>query len=220
VNRERTSTLSSHPTGLARQINRALLGATLAFSGLALLVLLALAPELRDRAAALAALTYGASLVACSLFSFLYNVLERARRRQLLRYLDHAAIFLLIAGTYTPFAAVALPPGRAGLLLGIVWSLALLGMALKLRFRGPGYDRLFVPFYLAIGWMFVVAADELFRALDLSTLSLLAVGGAAYTVGALIYARDIGRWTDPIWHALVLVGAATHFLAVVAVLPA
>jgi hemolysin III len=210
--------MSTHPTGLAKQVNRAILAATLAFSAVAMAFLLALAPALRERWAILAVLLYGTTLVACSLCSFLYNMLERARRRALLRLLDHAAIFLLIAGTYTPFAAIVL--GAVGTaLLAWVWSLALLGIALKLVLR-EAYDRVFVLVYLGIGWAFVVALDDIVRLLAPGALALLAVGGAAYTIGALIYFRDIGRWTDPVWHGLVLLGATTHFLAVIAVLPA
>jgi hemolysin III len=100
-----------------------------------------------------------------------------------------------------------------------VWTLALLGIALKIVLR-ESYDRVFVLIYLGIGWTFVVALDEILRAIDPAAIALLAAGGIAYTVGALIYFRDIGRWTDPIWHGFVLVGTTTHFLAVVAVLPA
>ena len=211
--------MSTDPTGLARQVNQAIVGATLAFSAVGLAILLVLAPGLRGRSAVAATLVYGASLLACSLCSFLYNTLVKVRWRGLLRLLDHGAIFLLIAGTYTPFAAIVLHGSIGASLLTWVWTLALLGIALKLILR-QRYDRLFVFVYLGIGWLFIVALDDVVRVLDPAALLLLAVGGAAYTIGALIYFRDIGRWTDPIWHGLVLLGAATHYLAVVAVLPA
>jgi hemolysin III len=210
---------STDPSGMARLVNRAILAATLAFSGIAIAFLLILAPGLRDWWAAVAALVYGATLVASSLCSFLYHTLEKARRRRILRLLDHAAIFLLIAGTYTPFGVVALGGTVGGRLLASVWTLALLGIALKLVLR-DGYDRVFVFVYLAIGWVFVIALDDVVRALPPGALALLVAGGAAYTTGALIYFRDIGRWTDPVWHGFVLLGATTHFLAIVAVLPA
>jgi len=209
---------STNPTGAARMVNRAILGATLAFSGLAVCFLLVLAPHVRQRSAAVAALVYGATLVLSALFSFLYHTLETARRRRLLRLIDHSAIFLLIAGTYTPFAEIALGPVGSSL-LAWVWALALLGVGLKLVLR-EAYDRAFVPIYLTIGWVFIVALDDILRTLDPAAMALLGIGGLAYTVGALIYFRDIGRWTDPVWHAFVLVGTTTHFLAVLAVLPA
>ena len=210
---------STHPTGVARQVNRAILAGTLAFSAVAMAFLLVLAPSLRGNWSTVAALVYGSTLVLSSLCSFLYNTLERAQRRHVLRLFDHAAIFLLIAGTYTPFAAIALRGTIGSTLLAWVWSLALIGVALKLILREQ-YDRLFVFVYLGIGWIVIAALDDIMKSLDPAALTLLAAGGVAYTVGALIYFRDIGRWTDPVWHGFVLVGSTTHFLAVVAVLPA
>lgn len=201
------------PTGVARSVNRAVLTATLSFGVAALALLGALALVGRDAAFAATSLIYGTSLVLCALCSFLYNMLETARRRDLLRRLDHAAIFLLIAGTYTPFAA-----GIHGLfgvsLLAWVWALALLGILLKLR-ASQAFERGFVALYLALGWLALTAGREI-ATLPALPLTLLAAGGLAYTVGALIYARDIGRWTDPVWHGFVLAGNVTHFLAVVA----
>src|SRR4051812_7826325 len=149
---------------MARLVNRALLAATLAFSGVGIAFLLVIVPNLRGRWAAVAALVYGTTLVVSSLFSFLYHTLETARRRRLLRLLDHAAIFLLIAGTYTPFAAVALGQTVGGPLLAWVWTLALLGIALKVVLR-ESYDRVFVLIYLGIGWVFVVALDDIVHAM-------------------------------------------------------
>jgi hemolysin III len=204
---------TTEPLGLSRQVNRAVLAATVAFAAGGAAALVPLAAGLRNEGAILALLVYGATLVACALCSFLYNTLERARRRKLLRLLDHAAIFIFIAGTYTPFAAIALETWGTGLLV-CVWSLAALGVALKLRL-GTEWDRPFVWIYLALGWIFVVGLDEIVRKLDADVIALLFAGGIAYTIGAVIYHRDIGRWTDPLWHALVLVGTATHFFAVV-----
>ncbi|MGO8914430.1 MAG: PAQR family membrane homeostasis protein TrhA [Stellaceae bacterium] len=202
------------PAGLARQVNRAVLTATLAFGGSGL-VALALVSLWARRGGAGASLVYGISLLACALCSFLYNMLERTRRRALLRWLDHAAIFLLIAGTYTPFAAAGLSGPFGGSLLAWVWALAAAGIVLKLVLP-RAHDRAFVAVYLALGWIFLWAGDEVLRAIPALPLLLLAAGGLAYTVGAVIYARDIGRWTDPVWHCCVLAGIVAHFLAVVA----
>lgn len=139
--------------------------------------------------------------------------LETAKRRALLRYLDHAAIFLLIAGTYTPFAAGIRGPFHQSL-LSWVWSLALAGIALKL-FLPKAHDRAFVGLYLAIGWLFVSAGDEVVRAVPPLPLLFLGLGGLAYTAGAAVYARDIGRWTDPVWHGCVFAGVIGHFVAVI-----
>lgn len=201
-------------TGLSRRVNRAILTVTLACgaAGFVALVLLALRAH---RAGAAASLVYGLSLLACALCSFLYNMLEQARRRALLRWLDHAAIFLLIAGTYTPFAAGGIDGPFGGSLLAWVWGLAGAGMALKLVLP-KRYDRVFVAFYLALGWLFLSNGLDALRAVPALSLALLGAGGLAYTVGAVIFARDIGRWTDPVWHGCVLAGIVAHLGAVVA----
>jgi hemolysin III len=196
--------------GVSRLVDRAILTATLAFSGGALIGLVVLAIASHGTGASL---IYGVCLGLCSLFSYLYNMLETSRRRGLLRYLDHAAIFLLIAGTYTPFASGFKGPFGFGL-LECVWGLAIVGIVLKLLLFGS-YDRLFVGIYLAIGWLFVSALDQFLAMVTPSSLVFLTIGGVAYTVGALIYARDIGRWTAAVWHGCVLTGSLTHFIAVV-----
>src|SRR5205814_6862372 len=89
------------------------------------------------------------------------------------------------------------------------------GIVLKLLLFGS-YDRLFVAIYLAIGWLFVSAINQFIALVTPSSLIFLAIGGVAYTVGAIIYARDIGRWTAAVWHGCVLTGSLTHFIAVVA----
>jgi hemolysin III len=202
------------PVGLSRQVNRMVLTATLVFGSAGCLVLATQALVLRTPGFTIACLVYGVALVACALCSFLYNMLETAKRRALLRYLDHAAIFLLIAGTYTPFAAGLRGPFRKSLLTW-VWSLALAGIALKL-FLPKAHDRAFVGFYLALGWLFVSAGDEVARTVPPLPLLFLGLGGVAYTAGAAVYARDIGRWTDPVWHSCVLAGIVGHFVAVIA----
>jgi hemolysin III len=204
--------MSPEPIGVSRRLNRGILTATLAFGAAGLLVLLLLAAFSSERHS-LASIVYGASLLLCSLCSYLYNMRETARRRRLLRHLDHAGIFALIAGSYTPFSLGV--HGPFGLyLLAWVWGLALAGMALKILLLGS-YERLFVGLYLLIGWLFVSAIDELLAVLTAPSLALIVVAGIAYTVGALIYARGVGRWTDPVWHGCVLAGSLMHFTAVI-----
>src|SRR5471032_2398967 len=160
----------STATGVSRRVDRAILTATLAFSGGALIGLVVLAFASHGTAASL---IYGICLVLCSLFSYLYNMLETARRRGVLRYLDHAAIFLLIAGTYTPFAIGFRGPfGFA--LLEWVWGLAIVGIVLKLLLFGR-YDRVFVGIYLAIGWLFVSALNQFLALITPSALIFLTI---------------------------------------------
>jgi hemolysin III len=202
------------PAGASRQVNRAVLAATLVFGIAAFAALAILALAVRYRGFTGASVVYGLSLVTCALCSFLYNMLETAKRRALLRHLDHAAIFLLIAGTYTPFAAVGIRGPLRGSLLAWVWSLALAGVALKL-FLPKAYDRAFVGVYLAVGCLFVATGDELARTVPPLPLLFLGLGGIIYIAGAAIYARDIGRWTDPVWHGCVFAGIVAHFAAVI-----
>jgi hemolysin III len=198
-------------------MNRAILAVTLGFSVAAALLLAIVVAAGGDPREAAATLVYAATLVACSLASFLYHTLERARRRAVLRRLDHAAIFLLIAGTYTPFAVDGVPGPFGGTLLEWVWGLAVAGVILKLLLGGA-YERVFIGLYLGIGWFVVLAFRELARVTPPAALLLLALGGVIYTAGAVIFARDRGHWTPAVWHGCVLAGSFTHFLAVLAAL--
>lgn len=206
--------MTSVPTGTARHVDRAILTATLGFSAVALVSIFLLAGSPGGVSGNLAPIVYGISLLLCSLFSFLYNMYETARMRPFLRYCDHSAIFLLIAGTYTPFVINGVP-GPFGIdLLTWVWSLALAGIALKLLLRGR-HDRAFVGLYLLLGWLLLFAIDPFVALNPLPSLIFLAIGGLAYTVGAIIFGRGIGNWTDPVWHGCVLTGSGSHFVAVV-----
>lgn len=161
----------------------------------------------------LAAVAYGVSLFCCCLFSLLYNVIERQPMRQLLRLLDHSAIFLLIAGTATPFITPDIT-GLFGLkLLTWIWLLAVIGIVLKLTLRYR-YEGFFVLFYLGLGWLFASTIVDLVRTTPSLPLILLIMGGLPYSIGAFIYWRGIGRWTDSVWHGCVLAGILLHFGAV------
>jgi len=196
------------------RVDDSVLAVTLAFSIAAMALLLHIAVASADRRQAIAVVVYGTTLVACALCSFLYHKAARARWRRILRYLDHAAIFLLIAGTYTPFASDDLR-GPFGLsLLVWVWALASLGIVLKLLLGA--YDHIFVGLYVGIGWFVVVALGRSITVIGPASLMLLIAGGIAYTAGAIVYARNTSRWTAPIWHSCVLGGCLTHFCAVLA----
>ncbi len=209
----------THPVGLSRTVNRAILVATLSFSGAALATFVILAIFRHDHHGIAVSLIYGTCLLLCSLCSFVYTRYETAPLRWLMRHLDHAAIFLLIAGTYTPFAATGIKGPFGISLLLCVWGLALFGITLRLILR-HGYDRLFVGLYLLQGWLIIASIKGVIEHVALLPLSLLALGGFVYTVGALIFARDIGRWTDAVWHGCVLTAACLHFFAVLTLLVA
>jgi len=156
---------------------------------------------------------YAIGLVATFAFSAAYNLTLHRKIRAILRRFDHAAIYLMIAGTYTPMAIIGLGGGR-GLALAIAaWGLAVFGITLKLAFfhRWP---RLGFGLYLAQGWLGVIAAWPLMQALPLPALILLLVGGLTYTLGTIFYAAR-WRFSTAIWHGHVLAAAATHYAAVV-----
>ncbi len=206
-------TLASVPVSLPRQVNRAILTATVALGGSALIVLVVLGWALADKQRLNASLVFGACLLLCSCSSYLYNLLE-TRWRPVLRLVDHGGIFLLIAGTYTPFAVAGID-GPFGLgLLQWVWGLALGGIAMRLLLPRRG-DRLFLVLYLVLGWSFLSAPQSFIALNSLCSLILLLIGGIAYTAGAAIYARGIGAWTDAVWHGCVFVGSLSHLVAVI-----
>ncbi len=156
---------------------------------------------------------YAVGLVATFALSAAYNLTLHRKIRAVLRRFDHAAIYLMIAGTYTPMAIIGLGGGR-GLALAIAaWSLAVFGITLKLAFfhRWP---RLGFVLYLAQGWIGVVAAWPLMQTLPPAALVLLLVGGLTYTLGTIFYAAR-WRFSTAIWHGHVLAAAATHYAAVV-----
>ncbi|MFM2449624.1 MAG: hypothetical protein RIS44_2074 [Pseudomonadota bacterium] len=155
---------------------------------------------------------FSASMVLLYGASSLYHSV-RGEAKKVLVKLDHCAIYLLIAGTYTPFALVTLRGPWGWSLFGVVWGLAVLGIVKELCF---GRDRFpSVPLYLAMGWLAVVAAVPLVRELPGAGLVWLIAGGLFYTAGILFYAND-ERWRHAhgIWHLFVLAGTACHYMAV------
>jgi len=157
---------------------------------------------------------YAVGLLASFGFSAGYNLTLHAPARAVLRRLDHAAIYLLIAGTYTPMALIGLG-GRAGWgLTGAIWALALLGMVMKLGFFHRA-ERAGFWLYLAMGWLGLIAVWPLLQSLPLVVLILLAVGGLIYTLGTIFYHLERIPFSRAIWHGHVLAAAATHYAAVV-----
>ena len=194
-------------------MNRAILTATFTFSATVLVLFVIIAMVLRGHRGITAGLIYGGCLLLCSLCSYIYTRYETASLRWLMRHFDHAAIFLLIAGTYTPFAASGIDGPFGISLLAWVWGLAFCGISLRLLIR-KGYDRLFIGLYLIQGWMIVTSLPSVIQHVALLPVVLLAIGAIVYTLGALIFARDIGKWTDPVWHGCVLTASCLHFFAV------
>jgi hemolysin III len=160
------------------------------------------------------AAVFSTTLVLLYLASTLYHALpRRSRSKRLFRLLDHSAVFLLIAGTYTPLALSVLRGMWGWILLTVAWSLAVAGIALT-SIGGERFDRHSTAVYLAMGWLIVVAVRPLWRALPPSGLLWLAAGGLCYTVGVgFLGARHL-RYNHFVWHLLVLAGSACHWVAI------
>jgi hemolysin III len=163
-------------------------------------------------------LVYVIGLVTMLGLSAAYNMWPVSPAKWLLRRFDHSAIYLLIAGTYTPFLA-QMKSVLASVGLGVgVWLSAVIGMALKLALPGR-FDRLAVVLCLLLGWSGVIAYDSLASALPIASIWLLAIGGILYSVGALFHVWHGLRFHNAIWHGFVLLAASCHYSAVLACLP-
>ncbi|MCF7826924.1 MAG: hemolysin III family protein [Candidatus Marinimicrobia bacterium] len=156
---------------------------------------------------------YGASLILLYLASTLYHGFTSPRIKEIFRIVDHTAIYLLIAGTYTPFLLVTLRGPWGWSLFGTIWGLALIGITFKLIF-GHKYDILSTIFYLLMGWVVVIAIKPLLTALPLAGFLWLAAGGLAYSLGVIFYAWEKLPYHHAIWHGFVLAGSFFHFFAV------
>jgi hemolysin III len=156
---------------------------------------------------------FGASLIVLFAASTVYHSANDPARRSRLRILDHAAIYVLIAGTYTPFALVTLNGSTGWIIFSVAWGLALGGVVLKLFFTGR-YGKISTAMYLLMGWIIVLVIQPLIANLPPAGLFWLAAGGGAYTLGAIIYSIKGIPFNHGIFHIFVLTGAACHFLAV------
>lgn len=156
---------------------------------------------------------FGASLVILYGASTLYHAVRRPGLKKALRLADHLCIYLLIAGTYTPFTLTLLRGGTGWTLFGLIWSLAAAGVIFKLVFRHR-YEGFSLALYLAMGWLALAAIRPMMDAIPPGGLAWLAAGGLCYTAGTIFYARDRNRFFHAIWHGFVMGGSACHFVAV------
>ena len=157
---------------------------------------------------------FAATMILLYSASVLYHAIPHAAAKRLFRKLDHGAIFLFIAGSYTPFALGALTGPLGWTLFGLVWALAAVGVTLKAldRMRHPVLS---TGFYLAMGWLAVVAVNPLLQAIPVTGIVLLACGGLAYTIGVAFFVLDSKlRYAHFVWHLFVVAGTACHYFAV------
>lgn len=186
-------------------------GAILAIGGLAWLVTLA---ALRGDAWHIVACSiYGAAMVVLYTASTLYHAIPSPRAKRVLQVIDHSAIYLLIAGTYTPFTLISLRGPWGWSLFGTVWGLAVTGIVLEIA-TARRWPAISIALYIAMGWVVVVATRPLVRALEPAGLALLVAGGIAYTGGLAFYGWKRLPYGHAVWHLFVLAGTALHFAAI------
>lgn len=188
-------------------------GLGLAASLVAAPVLVASAATNGDTAFVVGTVVFAISLILLYLASTWYHALPVGRRKEILRRFDHAAIYVLIAGSYTPFTLGALRGAWGWTIFGIIWSAALIGVFLKL-FAGVRRERVSTAIYLLMGWLVVVAIVPLLENVPTAGVAWLAAGGLAYTGGVVFYVMRRLRYAHFIWHLFVLAGSACHFFAV------
>jgi hemolysin III len=168
----------------------------------------------QNSASFVAAIVFASTMVLLYLASTVYHAMPKGRAKRVFCKIDHGAIYLFIAGTYTPFALGVLHGVWGWCLFAVVWSLAAIGITLKI------FDRLSHPWlstglYLAMGWLVVVAAVPLLERMPLQGVIWLVVGGLAYTVGVIFFALDSRiRYSHTVWHGFVAMGTVCHFVAV------
>jgi len=156
---------------------------------------------------------FGSTLVLLYLSSTLYHSFSKARIKNLFARFDHAAIFLLIAGTYTPFVLTVIRGALGWTLFGIIWGLAITGVVIRsiylTRFR-----KLMLGIYLAMGWMFLIAIVPIVKNMPAVSIAFLFIGGACYSLGTVFYAWRNLKYSHGIWHLFVLAGSIMHFFSV------
>lgn len=179
----------------------------------AVIVLLDIAIRTRGSPQVAAILIYAVGLLAMLGCSAAYNLAGASRWKEALRRCDHGAIFLMIAGTYTPFVVSIADPGWRWGLMSAIWSIALSGLAIKLA-SPRRLERGSLPAYLGLGWIALIALRPLFAGLAASTISLLVAGGILYTIGVAFHLWERLRFHKSIWHALVVIAAGLHYCAV------
>jgi hemolysin III len=185
-------------------------GVGLLLAGVGTVVLIDRAAATADAWRITAAAIYGATLILLYAASTLYHTLPQAGAKPVLQKLDHVAIYLLIAGTYTPFTLVTLRGGWGWTLFGLVWGLASLGIVFELVF-GDRYRKLSLVCYLALGWLAVIAVKPLLQSLAPGGIWLMVTGGVLYSLGAIFYAWRKLPYNHAVWHLFVMAASAAHF---------
>lgn len=184
------------------------------FIGIAVLVILVVFSALRKSAwEVVSCSVYGATFILLYLASTMYHSARKPGTRRIMKIVDHSAIYLLIAGTYTPFALAPLRGALGWSVFGIIWGCALVGIAFKVFFTGR-FKVVSMVSYLFMGWLCVIAVKPLFERLTTAGFVFFVAGGLCYTVGAVFYAWKSLKWSHAVWHMFVLAGSLCHFFSI------
>jgi len=188
-------------------------GVGLGLSIAGLVILVALASFHGDAFRVVSFSIYGASLILLYLTSTLYHALQCRRAKHVFEIMDHSAVYVLIAGTYTPFMLVTLRGAWGWSLFGIVWSLAVFGIVFK-SFHVKRFKAFSNMVYLAMGWLVVIAIQPMIKVLPLGAIAWLLAGGLLYSVGVFFYAHEKLPFGHAVWHLFVLGGSLCHFFSI------
>ncbi|WP_110513283.1 PAQR family membrane homeostasis protein TrhA [Herpetosiphon llansteffanensis] len=185
------------------------IGVALSVAGLVILLVMAINTGDPWRIASFT--VYGLSLICMYLASTLYHSIRNPRAKYLLKIFDHCAIYLLIAGTYTPILLVSLQTSLAWTLFGLIWGCAFAGICFKLFFI-KRFELLSTLMYVGMGWLSVMAWDDMVASLPGGAFALLVAGGLTYTAGVIFYRWEKLPYNHAIWHGFVMGGSVCHFL--------
>jgi hemolysin III len=188
-------------------------GAGVLFGIIALLLLVLKSVQMEDRLRVVTFSIYGASVIVLFLASTLYHAIPFPRAKSVLKVVDHCAIYLLIAGTYTPFLLLTLGDTVGAVLMVVIWGLAVAGIVFKLFYTGR-FQTISLITYLAMGWLAIFASYELLANLPWNGIMLLLAGGIIYSLGTIFFAVRRIPFNHAIWHLFVLGGCLCHFLAI------
>ncbi|MSQ64034.1 MAG: hemolysin III family protein [Betaproteobacteria bacterium] len=206
--------MNERPQSLGEEIANSVshgVGLLLALVGFSVLVVVTL--QRGDVMQVVAATVFATTMVLLYSTSMLFHAFPKSRTKRVFQVLDHSAIYLLIAGTYTPFTLGVLHGTWGWILFGLVWSMAAVGIVLK-AFGGIRYNTLSTLVYIAMGWLVVIAADAVWAQVPKWGIFWLFAGGIAYTAGAVFFLAERIRFFHFVWHLFVIAGSACHFNAV------
>jgi len=187
------------------------IGAALSIA--ALVILVVFASRYGDAVRVVSLSIYGSTLIILYLSSTLYHSFTNERAKRFFRILDHSSIYLLIAGSYTPVVLISLNGAWGWTIFGIVWAMAVAGIITKIFLTGK-YGIISVFFYIAMGWLIVIAIKPMLQTVPLNLLIWLLIGGLSYTFGIIFYALEKMPYNHAVWHLFVLGGSITHFFGI------